>query len=265
MKFQLKLLLLMVCFLAVPVLGKADTLELVLERGAMRIGLIDAVPSSFKKGDGSLDGFDVAVGKRIAADIGIEAEFRTYSLGEVLKALQTGEVDMIAAGVAITPQRALVVDFTQPYFESGLALAANKKATENIASLEELDTEAVVVAVVNNSLGQDFAQRFFNNAKVEPFATIEAAETAVKTGSAAVYVTSVQAAKFLALRNPDEIDAPLNTPLVGSRSGLVVRRGEQAFLNLLNAWITSREADRWLASTYDYWYESLDWAGDVAK
>ena len=65
------------------------------------------------------------------------------------------------------------------------------------------------------------------------------------------------------MNNSDAIDLPLNDPLVGWAEALAVRKGEQDLLNFLNAWVTARKADRWLNTTRDYWFESLDWAKDV--
>jgi polar amino acid transport system substrate-binding protein len=42
-------------------------------------------------------------------------------------------------------------------------------------------------------------------------------------------------------------------------AGFGVKRGEQALLNFLNAWITARTADGWLPATRKVWFDSLGW------
>ena len=64
---------------------------------------------------------------------------------------------------------------------------------------------------------------------------------------------------FLALEHPDVIDVPLPRPLLVSRAGFAVNKGDPDFLAFLNAWITAREADTWLPTTTAYWFESLRW------
>ena len=61
------------------------------------------------------------------------------------------------------------------------------------------------------------------------------------------------------------IDLPLNDPLVGWAEALAVKKGEQELLNFLNAWVTARKADRWLTTTRDYWFESLEWTRDLKR
>jgi len=75
------------------------------------------------------------------------------------------------------------------------------------------------------------------------------------------------AGNFLAgaLRNPAVVDVPIDEPLPASAEGLAVRKGEQQLLNFLDAWVTSRQADKWIQSTRDYWFETLDWAGQLEE
>ena len=76
-------------------------------------------------------------------------------------------------------------------------------------------------------------------------------------------VTSMPEARFIVLQNPDKLDLPLAEPLIASKEGLAVRRGEQELLNFLNAWITARDADEWLPSTHTYWFNTLEWTSLV--
>ena len=64
---------------------------------------------------------------------------------------------------------------------------------------------------------------------------------------------------FLALENPDKIDVPLDRPLLVSKEGFAVNKGDPDFLAFLNSWIVSREADTWLPTTINYWFKTLRW------
>lgn len=256
--------LLMLLLLA-PLPAAADVFMDIRERGGVRIGVADFVPWTFETSDGELRGFEIDIGKRIAQDLGVEPLFEIYPWEDIIPALLDGEIDMIAAGMAITPARALDVAFTQPYFASGVAIATNIELTSEINSLAELDSGEVVVATVTETLAFDFAERFFNEARVLVFDGSDAAEQAVLDGDAHVYLASLPEARYLALANPQVIDLPLAEPLLDSRAGFAVRQGEQNWLNFLNAWIVAREADRFLATAHAYWFESLDWASDVTE
>jgi ABC-type amino acid transport substrate-binding protein len=64
---------------------------------------------------------------------------------------------------------------------------------------------------------------------------------------------------FLSLENPGVVDLPLAEPLLVSRAGFAVGKGDPDFLAFLNAWITAHEADTWLPTTTGYWFKSLRW------
>ena len=44
-----------------------------------------------------------------------------------------------------------------------------------------------------------------------------------------------------------------------------MKRGEQAMLNFLNAWITAHQTDRWLIATRNYWFETMAWSEAAMK
>jgi polar amino acid transport system substrate-binding protein len=56
----------------------------------------------------------------------------------------------------------------------------------------------------------------------------------------------------------------MTRPLLASRAGFAVNKGDPDFLAFLNAWIVAREADTWLPTTTNYWFKSLGWRGRTA-
>lgn len=249
----------------VPANAVADVFSDITDRGSVRIGVAAFVPWTVVRPDGELLGFEVDVGEKIAADMGVKAEFRVYAWDKIIAALQKGEIDMIAAGMAITPQRALKVAFSNPYFASGVTLAANIEATKGIDSLETLNRPEVTITTVSGTLAHSVAVRVFDQANLMVVTRPAEAEQAVISGEAAGYVASVPEARFLSLTHPASVDLPLGQPLIASAAGFAVKIGEQNWLNFLNAWIASRQADKWLGSTYEYWFGTLDWQEEAKK
>ena len=72
-------------------------------------------------------------------------------------------------------------------------------------------------------------------------------------------VASSPQPEFLALQHPGTLDLPLAKPLLSYKAGLAVKKGDQEWLNFLNAWVTARSADKWLSATHKYWFDSLEW------
>ena len=56
-------------------LGAESVIETIKKRGVIKIGLDLFVPWSMRNTDGDLVGFEPDVGKKLAADMGVEVEF----------------------------------------------------------------------------------------------------------------------------------------------------------------------------------------------
>jgi len=251
--------------LCISSLASADVLNDVLERGTIRFGVAEFVPWTMISGSGELIGFEIDVAKRIAKDMGLKAEFRLYPWDKVIPALQNGEIDILTGGMSITPARALKVNFSRPLAESGVGLATNTSMTRGINTLKELNSPDITIAVVNGTLAHSVSETLFDRANIKVFSTAVQAGNACVEGEAHAYLASLTQAKFLAMNHSDEVDLPIRKPLIASKEAIAVKKGEQEMLNFLNAWVTARQADRWIATTRDYWFETQEWAEDVAR
>ena len=243
----------------------ADVFNDVIERGKLRVGVAEFIPWTMKSRSGKLIGSEVDLANKLAADMGVAADIRVYDWAEIIPALQKGEIDIIAAGMSITPARALLVNFTRPLADSGVGLVTNTAMTRDIGSLDELNNPKYRIVVAEDTLGHRVAETLFDKATLGVYPTPEQAEKEVIEGRAHAFVGAITEGKFLALRYGDVVDVPMAKPLIGSREALAVRKGEQEMLNFLNAWIEARSADKWIATTRAYWFESLDWAEDVER
>lgn len=65
--------------------------------------------------DGSFDGIDVEVAGAIAQKLGLELEIDDMDFDAALLAVQLGKSDMVMAGVSVTEDRLMVMDFTNSY------------------------------------------------------------------------------------------------------------------------------------------------------
>lgn len=233
--------------------------EQVLSAGKLRVGVYLLVPYVMKDANGSLIGGEIDIATRVAKDMGVTPEFKLYDWDKLIPALQKGEIDIIASGMSITPQRALQVYFSDPYASSGISIATNIKLTAEFNSLADLNNAQVAIGVIAGTVSEQVAREVFDKAAVKLFNEEAKAENALVKGLIHAYVRSEPEPRFLALRHPKEIDVPITKPLLATREAFAVRRGDNDFVNFLNAWITARTADAWLTSTRNYWFESLGW------
>ena len=195
-------------------LAAADVLDDILDRGTIRVGVAEFVPWTMRTQSGDLIGFEVDVAKQIAADMGVDAELKVYEWDAIIPALDKGEIDVIAGGMAITPERALKVNFSRPLAISGVGLATNTHKTQNMKTLDDLNDKSVTITTVAETMAAKVAKTLFDRANVRVFPTKEPAEKALLEGSAHAYLAGIPEVRFLVLRNPAKLDLPINEPLV---------------------------------------------------
>ena len=249
------------CSLSLQV--QAETLDDIVKRGTLKVGVSLFEPWTIDSGAGEYYGFEVDVANKLAQDMGVKTEFKAYEWDHIIAALEKGEIDVIAGGMAITPARALKLNFSLPYADSGIVMVANSELTKQITTMERANQKDVVFAVVAETTSNELAASLFDNATIKTYKTTKEAAEAVISGAAHAYIGSSPQPEFLALEHPDVLDLPLIKPLLTYKTGLAIQKGAPEWLNFLNAWVTSRSADKWLSATHDYWFDNLDWRRDT--
>jgi polar amino acid transport system substrate-binding protein len=115
----------------------AQTTDDIIKRGKV---IIAEDPTSGPFGitgpDGKPDGYDVDVAKLVAKYMGVELELVPVTSQNRIPYLLTGKVDMVISLFAVTPQRALQVDFSNPYAAPRTVITALKD--KPIKSLDDL-------------------------------------------------------------------------------------------------------------------------------
>lgn len=90
--------------------------------GVLRFGTCAQLePFAFTIDSGEVLGFDIELAYCVAQSMGLKLEVYDMRFEELIPALQKGEVDMIGAGITITPERMEQVLFSKPYYQSGIA------------------------------------------------------------------------------------------------------------------------------------------------
>jgi len=94
------------------------------ERTRLIVGLYQAPPFTIRGADGSWSGISVELWQWIAADLGVDTEFRESTVTGLFDDLAPGRpLDVSIGALTITAEREDRVEFTQPFFLSGLGVA----------------------------------------------------------------------------------------------------------------------------------------------
>ncbi len=241
------------------------TLDSIMQTGKLRVGVSLFTPWTLNTQKGELVGFEIDVAKQLAKDLGVKPEFHVFEWKDIIPALSNHKIDIIAGGMVITPQRALKVNFSQPYASSGVGLVTNIGLTKNFTGVKDLNRPNVIITVVKGTVSDALARRVFSQSTIKTFSSSQEAIKAVTTGKVHGYVELNPIPTFAVLNHPGIVDEPLSKPLLTTKAGFAINKGDPDFLNFLNAWIISHEADTWLTSAHKYWFDSLAWKKEVGK
>jgi polar amino acid transport system substrate-binding protein len=243
--------------------NQARNFESIVASGELRIGVSIFPPWVMRAKDGHLVGSEIDMANRLAADMGLKPELALYEWKALITALKNKEIDIIISGMGINPSRAMQVNFSRPYGDAGVGLAANTALTSTFESMDELKKPNINIGVIANTVSADVANRLFSRTKITAFATEDEAQQALINGKVHALVAANPLPTFLALKHPGKVDVPLEKPLLSFKEGLAIRKGDADFLNYLDAWVVSRTADAWIPSTRQYWLETLEWKEQV--
>jgi ABC-type amino acid transport substrate-binding protein len=88
------------------------------------VGTKEAPPFAMRSPEGAWTGVSIELWNKIAEKFGYRTTFREYkTVPELLAAVSDGSVNVATAAITVTSEREKSVDFTQPFFESGLGVA----------------------------------------------------------------------------------------------------------------------------------------------
>jgi len=245
--------------------AEESVLDTIQKRGVMKIGMSTFVPWAMRDKKGELVGFEIDVAKKLAEDMGVEAEFVPTAWDGIIPALQSGKFDVIIGGMSITPKRNLSVNFTRPYARSGVGFAANKKLAGAMTTLEAYNASGVTLAVRRGITAATLAQKIFPKAKLLQFDDDAQAFQEVVNGNAHAVLSSEPKPTFWTIENSDVLFQPFDKVLQRGAEAMAIRKGDPDALNFFSNWIEVRSNDGWLAATHAYWFKTQDWKDQVAK
>lgn len=244
-------------------LTQESTLEQVMKRGVLRVGMDTFEPWAMKDKNGKFIGFEIDVATRLAEDMGVKVEFVPTKWSGIIPALLTGKFDVIIGGMGIRPQRALKVNFTAPYDYSGMAIVAHKEKAKGFTSLEDFNKPEVQIACKLGTTAVMATKKFIPKATLRLFDDEAQAYQELRNGNVHAVVGSAPRPAYETIAYSDTLFLPIKGSFTKEPIGFALRKGDFDTLTFFNSWITHVKDEGWLAEKHDYWFETRDWADQV--
>lgn len=155
-------------------------------------------PFEFIADDGRPAGFDVDLVNAICERINCVIDYQTTAWDGIFAALAAGEFDMVVSGVSITAERALIVDFSDPYHVVTQAVAV--RVEDGDLSFDDLVADSsVVVGAQTGTTNAYFAEDEFGRDRLNLYDTFAQAVQALLNGDVrGVVIDEVPADAFAA-------------------------------------------------------------------
>ncbi|ADQ13983.1 basic amino acid ABC transporter substrate-binding protein [Halanaerobium hydrogeniformans] len=203
--------------------------------------------------DGEIVGFDMDLITEIGNRQGFEVEFRDISFDSLIPALTTGSIDIIAAAMTITEERAEVLDFSDPYYSANQAVLVHEDSEEGLTILFGDNDIGVQTGTTGDIWVQDHL--------VEP---------GILTGNVRNYDSFVLVIRDLANQNIDGVvlDKPVGETysqgnpvkvvaeiITGEEYGMAVAQGNDELLEKINAGLEEVREDGTMDELIEKYFE----------
>ncbi len=266
--------------LAVDVeLSKDSTLEGIIRRGELRIGL-EAGYMPFEMIDKrsglrqkeirhggfrrkgrqlSLMGFDIDIGIEMAKALGVKPVFVDTLWPSIIPALKLGRFDIIFGGMSVTEGRKQLIDFADPFMTVGQTVLLNAKHKAAVKSYQDLNAAKFVVVSKPGTTGEEAVQRLIPEATYETVDTEIEGGMRVLEGTADAFVYDFPFnAVFYAMHPSDQLIF-LDQPFTKEPIAWAIRKNDPDFMKFLNDFLAQMRADGRFDKIYNKWFKSSDW------
>ena len=209
------------------------------------------MPFEFKQGDKYV-GFDLDLWAEIAKDQGWKYTIQPMDFSGLIPALQTQNIDVALSGMTIKEERKKAIDFSDPYYDSGLA-AMVQSGNTTIKSIDDLNGK--VIAAKTGTATIDWIKAHLKPKEIRQFPNIDQAYLALEAGrvDAAMHDTP-NVLYFVNTVGKGQVKVA-GAPVNGDKYGIGFPKGSP-LVATVNASLAKMKADGRYATLYKKWFGS---------
>ncbi len=224
--------------------------------GAINIGIVSDIGLPFAaKSEGQWRGFDVELGSRFGAWSGKAVNWIDMPFGSLLPSLVSEKIDIITASLMITEERQKQIDFSDPYYASGVSLIGMKDATEQATSnkmkvLEDIANKKV--GIFTGTVHDAFMEKKFPRAEVFRFERTADMLLSLKSGKIDAAMFDLSTAGIVLKRNPEM--GMLSSDVLDMPLGIGFNKKNTPLLNEFNDFLKEIKQDGTYETMHERWF-----------
>ena len=206
-------------------------------------------PFNFIDENDEFQGFDVDISNEIAERLGVKANFIATKWDGLIGGLKADKFDIIISQMTVTEERKKSVDFTDPYVISGSVLITREE-TNDITKLE--DIKGKNVGVGGGTTFEDVANSV-EGAEVKLYKAVGDYIQDLTNKRLDVIIND----QLLISYNIKEMNLPIKISsdiLNKDEIGMAVNKGNEDFIEQVNAALSEMKEDGTYAEIYKKWF-----------
>ena len=200
--------------------ASAATLQEIKDKGVVRIAVANEIPYGFVDPTGEAKGAGPEVAKHIMEQLGIkEIKWVTTGFSSLIPGLKADQFDMVAAEMAILPQRCQQVAFSEPNSSYGEGLLVAKGNPDNLHKYEDFSKSDKKIAIMAGADQLEMLQKLgVDDGRMVTISNNADAISTVSTGRAAAYAaTSLTVSELAGKSDKVEAAAKFEDPVIDGK------------------------------------------------
>lgn len=197
-------------------------------------------------------GFDMDLMDAVAKAAGYEGiQVQPFAFDTLIAALEQKKIDVIAAGMTITPERAQKVNFSEPYYDAAQVIVVADK-TSGLTQIDDLKEKRVAVQL--GTTGDIMAGKVMGerNPNLKQFTKYNEVFTELRLGRVDAVVVDMPVAQNYVKRMPGMKIS--SAPMSQEQFGFAIAKDNPALAKKLNDGLKAIRADGTFDKIMEKWF-----------
>jgi ABC-type amino acid transport substrate-binding protein len=208
--------------------------------------------------DGSAGGFDIELMRAICIQLDLTLQPQAYSgddFNGIFDGLAKRTCDAVISGTTITPERAAIVLFSEPYLEFNQGVAVNRQRTPDVSS--EADLRGLIAGIQSGNTSDIVARRLkaegiIADIKYYPYHGISDALDDLEAGRIGLVIKLFPVISWLVKSRP-QLHVPLQVP-THEKLGIAFAKDNTALRDAVNRALATLRTNGELARLQARWF-----------
>jgi polar amino acid transport system substrate-binding protein len=236
--------------------GCSTTTQVVPSSLPLRIGVCDLPPLVYRVG-GEYLGAEADMARLLGKSLDRPVQFIHRRFDDLIPSILAGEIDIIMAGMTVTEEKQVRIDFSDHYLKTGLAMAIRSDNIREFDSLPKILDNARAVGVVKGSVAEAYVRRNFpTNMRVLLLGKPSDAVFELKTRRIDVFVDGAPSIAWVVSSNAAGVHGFFE-PMTVDYYGWGINKRNLEFLSQVNAVLAQWKKDGTLEGILRRWLPYL--------